>query len=60
MKKLFALAIVAGMVFVGCNQKPAEEPEAVAEEQTEEVVAPQDEQTAEMPAEEAAQEEAAK
>ncbi|MDR0604606.1 MAG: hypothetical protein LBG80_09920 [Bacteroidales bacterium] len=28
MKKLFALLVVAGMVFISCNSKPAEEPVA--------------------------------
>ena len=60
MKKLFALAIVAGMVFIGCTPKADEQPneETVAVE----TEAPaQDEQAAtDMPTEEAAQEEAAK
>ena len=31
MKKLMALLVVAGMVFVSCQQKPAEEPAVEAE-----------------------------
>ena len=50
MKKLFALLVVAGMVFVSCGNKPAEE--AVNEEAvvTEEVIDEQvqDENTAEV------------
>ena len=41
MKKLFALAIVAGLAFASCGNKPAETEEPVAEEGTEMV---QDEQ----------------
>ena len=32
MKKLFALAIVAGMVFASCNSKPAEVDQIVEDE----------------------------
>ena len=37
MKKLMALLVVAGMVFVSCQQKPAEEPAVEAEAVVEEV-----------------------
>ena len=36
MKKLMALLVVAGMVFVSCQQKPAEEPAVEAEAAVEE------------------------
>lgn len=52
MKKLLALFVVAGMVFVGCNNQPKEE-EIVAEEVvTEEVVEADATDAAQMPAEE--------
>lgn len=61
MKKLMALLVVAGMVFVSCQQKPAEEPAVEAEAAVEETApaqepAPAVEATAEQaaPAEEAA------
>jgi len=55
MKKLFALLVVAGMVFVSCGNQPAEAVEAEAtQEQVEEVTEVVEEQpAAEMPAEEA-------
>ncbi len=59
MKKLMALLVVAGMVFVACNNKPAEEP-AVAEEAVTEEVAPVQPEAAPATTEEApAQPEAA-
>lgn len=61
MKKLMALLVVAGMVFVSCQQKPAEEPAVEAEAAVEEAApieepAPAVEATAEeaAPVEEAA------
>ena len=50
MKKLFALLVVAGVVFFSCGNTPAE-PEAVQEEATEQV-----EETPEVEAEEVAEE----
>ena len=54
MKKLFAIAIVAGMVFVSCNQKTEDAP---ATDQVDQEAVVNDEQaideTAEMPTEEA-------
>jgi len=59
MKKLFALAIVAGMAFASCGSNPATEPEAVEAEAIEEMVEDQNsEEVAEM-AEEVVAEEAA-
>ena len=55
MKKLFALAIVAGMVFVGCNQKPEEQVEQVNEDQIETIQEDQQE-AIDMPEEEATEE----
>ena len=55
MKKLFALLVVAGMVFVSCGNKPAEtvDADATVEETTIEEAT---EEVAEMPAEETAEE----
>jgi len=46
MKKLFALAIVAGMVFVGCTPKADEQPPADETAAVEAEAPAQDEQTA--------------
>ena len=60
MKKLFALAIVAGMVFVSCGSKTEEVPEEVGAEEVEVVTQDeQDQQAAEMPVEQDAAAEAA-
>ena len=52
MKKLMALLVVAGMTFVACGNKPAEEAEPVQEEPIVEAEAPTTEETA-APAEDA-------
>jgi PBP1b-binding outer membrane lipoprotein LpoB len=54
MKKLFAMLVVAGMVFISCNPKTEEvADDATAQEQTTEQAAPaQQEQAAPAPQEE--------
>jgi len=56
MKKLFALAIVAGMVFVGCNQPATDAPEAEVEGVEAEAVIDDEQEAVEMPTEEVTEE----
>ncbi|MBO4582057.1 MAG: hypothetical protein J5701_07225 [Bacteroidales bacterium] len=59
MKKLFALLVVAGLVFVACNNAPEEETvaeEPMIEEQEAVVEDAQEQEAVDMPAEEATEE----